>query len=167
MSAKVEWNPFFPAFRMVKIRLPLSMILDTISVYFDNPATDALGYENVEGKLYCGRDKVELHFKEKDRAFKKSETTTVEFDYREIERVEFHSQGWFRPKVITVCTTAPDKLKDFPGADVGQVELQLEKKSIADAKKVASFIEYKHSEAYLMESNDRLEEKRGDLESGI
>ena len=142
------------------------MILDSISVYFSNAATDALGYEHVEGKLYCGRDTVELHFKERDRAFKKSDPETVEFEYKEIEKVVFLG-GWFNPKILEVSTTCPDKLKDFPGADVGRVELQVSKKSIADAKKVASFIDYKHSEAYLMESNDRLDEKRGDLESGI
>ena len=145
-----------------------SMILDSISVYFENPATDALGYEHVEGKLYCGRDKAELHYKERDRAFKKSDPVTVEFDYVDIDKVEFSSQGWFKPKVLTVSTRCPEKLKNFPGADVGQVVLQLEKKSIKDAKKVAAFIEYKHSEAYLMESDSRLEDKkRGDLESGI
>ncbi|NNE93533.1 MAG: hypothetical protein HKN23_17945 [Verrucomicrobiales bacterium] len=142
------------------------MIFDTISVYFENPATDALGYEHVEGKLYCGRDAAELHFKEKDRAFRKTDPITVEFDYSEIEKVEFQS-GWFRPKILSVCTRCPEKLKDFPGADVGKVELQVSRKSVSDARKVAAFIEYKHSEVYLMDSNSRLEEKRGDLESGI
>ena len=75
------------------------MILDSISVYFSNAATDALGYEHVEGKLYCGRDTVELHFKERDRAFKKSDPETVEFDYKEIEKVVFLG-GWFNPKML-------------------------------------------------------------------
>ena len=66
-----------------------------------------------------------------------------------------------------MSTTCPEKLKNFPGADVGKVELQVSKKSIGDAKKVTSFIDYKHSEAYLIESNDRLDEKREDLNSGI
>ena len=41
------------------------MVIDELSVYFDNPATDALGYQHVEGFLRCGRDHAELHFKEK------------------------------------------------------------------------------------------------------
>ena len=142
------------------------MILDSISVYFDNPATDALGYEHVEGKLYCGREKAELHFKEKDRAFRKSDPQVIEFEYSEIERAEYESR-WFRPKFLIVDTTVPEKLKGFPGTEVGKVRLQIPRESIKEARKVAAFIEYKHSEAYLMESNDRLEETRGDIESGI
>ncbi len=142
------------------------MILDSISVQFENPATDALGHEHVEGKLYCGREKAELHFKEKDRAFKKSDPVTVEFEYKEIEKAAFHG-GWFRPKILEVSTRVPEKLKNFPGANVGKVVLHVSKESIKDAKKVAAFIEYKHSEAFLMESDERLGTKRDDLDSGI
>jgi len=141
-------------------------VIDELSVYFDNPATDAMGYEHVEGFLRCGRDHAELHFKEKDRAFRKSEPTTAIFDYSEIERVEYES-GWFRPKLLILRVRTPDKLKDFPGAEVGRVELQVTKKSRKDAERASAFLDFKHSEAYLRESANRLDEARDELDSGL
>src|SRR5690606_15232676 len=41
------------------------LVYDELSVSFDNPATDPLGHNPVEGKLYCGRDAIELQFKTK------------------------------------------------------------------------------------------------------
>ena len=141
-------------------------MVDELSVYFENPAMDAMGYQNVEGYLRCGRDRAELHFKERDRAFRKSEPTTVQFDYAEIERVEYVDR-WFRPKILILRTRTPDKLKNFPGADVGRVELQVIRKSRADAARAPAFLEYKHSEAYLRESTERLDDLRGGSDSGI
>ena len=141
-------------------------MIDELSVYFDNPATDAMGYEHVEGFLRCGRDHAELHFKEKDRAFRKSEPTTVTFEYSEIERVEYHG-GWLRPKILTLRVRTPEKLKDFPGADVGRVDLQVTKKSRKDAERAPALLDYKQSEAYLRESANRLDEVRDELDSGL
>ena len=141
-------------------------MIDELSVYFDNPARDSMGYHHVEGFLRCGRDHAELHFKERDRAFRKSEPTTVTFDYAEIERVEYQA-GWFRPKLLILRTRTPEKLKNFPGADVGRVELQVTKRSRKDAERAEAFLDFKHSEAYLRESNSRLEEVRDELDSGL
>lgn len=129
---------------------------DELSISFENPATDAMGYEHVEGKLYCGRDKVELQFKQKDRAFRKNETHTVEFGYGEVEKVEFISR-WFRPKILIFQTRSPEKLDSFPGANVGRVELQVISDSVKDARKVAQLIEFKQSEAFVEESERRLD----------
>ena len=129
---------------------------DELSISFENPATDAMGYEHVEGKLYCGRDQVELQFKQKDRAFRKNETHRVKFDYGEVEKVTFVSR-WFKPKMLIFQTRSPEKLDLFPGANVGRVELQVIDTSIKDARKVARLIEYKQSEAFLEESERRLD----------
>ena len=139
---------------------------DELSVYFENSATDPLGYDHVEGKLYCGRDKVELQFKQKDRAFKKNDPVTIEFDYSEVEGAEYVSR-WFRPKLLIFKTRSPEKLKDFPGAQVGRVDLQVTRAARDAARRAQVFIEYKHSEAYLKESDKRWSESRDNLDSEI
>ncbi len=139
---------------------------DELSVYFDNPATDSMGYNTVEGKLFCGRDKIELQYKQKDRAFKKNPAIVVEFDYSEVERVEF-TTGWFKPRILIFKTRSPEKLEEFPGAKVGLVELHVTKPAVADAKKVATFIEYQQSEAFLEESDRRWLESRSESDPEI
>lgn len=132
---------------------------DELSVSFENPATDPLGYDHVEGKLYCGRDAVELQFKVRDRAFRKSNALVVPFTYAEVERVEYLSK-WFRPKVLVFQTRCPEKLDGFPGASVGRVELQVIEASRRDAAKVADLIRYRQSEAFVSESESRLSRLR-------
>ena len=130
-------------------------VYDELSVSFENPATDPLGYDHVEGKLYCGRDAVELQFKVRDRAFRKTPATVVPFDYAEVEKVEYHAK-WFRPKVLVFQSRSPGKLDGFPGAAVGRVELRVIEESRRDAAKVAELIRYKQSEAFVAESESRL-----------
>ncbi len=132
---------------------------DELSVSFENPATDPLGYDHVEGKLYCGRDAVELQFKVRDRAFRKGNALVVPFTYAEVERVEYFSK-WFRPKVLVFQTRCPEKLDGFPGASVGRVELQVIEASRRDAAKVADLIRYRQSEAFVSESESRLSRLR-------
>jgi hypothetical protein len=134
-------------------------VYDELSVSFENPATDPLGYNHVEGKLYCGRDAVELQFKVKDRAFRKSEPRRVPFEYSEVERVEYVSR-WFRPKILVFQTRSPEKLADFPGASVGRAELMVLPASRRDASKVAELIRFRQSEAFVTESDERLQRLR-------
>lgn len=138
------------------------MIGEELSVYFENPARDALGYEHVGGCLRFGRDEVELTFDEKDRAFRKTPAVTVTFGYGEVVGVTYVSR-WFRPKVLRFQTKSPEKLAEFPGADVGQVNLIVKPESRKAAAKAPELVEFKQSEAWLEESERRLEEKRGDL----
>ncbi|MEX2579469.1 MAG: hypothetical protein WD342_10460 [Verrucomicrobiales bacterium] len=126
-----------------------------MSVSFDNPATDAMGYDHVEGKLYCGRDSIQLQFKQRDRAFRKNEPQTVEIEYGEVEDVEFVSK-WFQPKRLIFETRSPEKLAAFPGAGVGRLELIVTEDSRKEAKKVANLIRFRQSEAFLEESEQRL-----------
>lgn len=128
---------------------------DELSVSFDNPATDAMGYDHVEGKLYCGRDSIQLQFKQRDRAFRKNEPQTVEIGYGEVEDVEFVSK-WFQPKRLIFETRSPEKLAAFPGAGVGRLELVVTEDSRKEAKKVANLIRFRQSEAFLEESEQRL-----------
>ncbi len=132
---------------------------DELSVSFENPATDPLGYNHVEGKLYCGRDSVELQYKTRERAFRKSGAVAVAFDYAEVERVEYFSK-WFRPKILVFQTRSPAKLDGFPGTSVGRVELRVIPASRRDAAKVADLIRYKQSLAFVAESESRLDRLR-------
>ncbi len=132
---------------------------DELSVSFENPAADAMGYQHIYGKLLCRRDRLELQFKEKDRAFRKSDTHTVKFTYGEVERVEYVSK-WFHSKSLVLQTRSPEKLEMFPGGEVGRVELQVVRGSVRHAKRVKALIEYRQSEAFVEESEDRLERSK-------
>ena len=125
-----------------------------------------MGYNQVEGKLYCGREKVELQYKQKDRAFKKNEPIVIEFEYSEVYEMEYLSR-WFRPRLLVFRTRSPEKLKEFPGANVGKVQLRVTKAAREDARRAQVFIEYMQSEDYLKESDRRWTESRDDIESGI
>lgn len=118
-----------------------------------------MGYDAVQGKLYCGVDAIQLQFKEKDRAFRKNEPVTIEFGYGEVEKAEFISK-WFRPKILVFQTRSPDRLAAFPGAKVGRVELQVLPESKTEAKKVAGLIDFKQSEAFLEETESRIERSK-------
>ncbi len=142
------------------------VVQDELSVYFENPSTDPLGYNQVEGKLYCGRDNLQLQYKQKDRAFRKNSPVVIEFGYAEVYEVEYVSR-WFRPKLLIFKTRSPEKLKQFPGAKVGKVRLHVTKAAREDARRAQVFIEYRQSEAYLRESDTRLSESRDEMDSGL
>ena len=134
-----------------------------LSIYFENPATDPLGYEQVEGKLVCNRDGIRLRFKQKDRAFRKSDPLVIELTYSEVEAVTYSSK-WFGPKLLTLRTRDTDKLKDFPGAEVSKVSLHVLKTSRSEATRAEDFVEYHQSEVLLREQDDRLSESRESLD---
>ncbi len=136
---------------------------DEFSVSFENPPVDPLGNTHVVGKLYCGRDQLELQFKLKDRAFRRGETEVVVFDYAEVESIEFRSR-WFRPKILVFQTRSPEKLDDFPGAQVGRVVLHVGSASLEEARKVSAHIRFKQSEAFLSESEARIRRIQNELE---
>lgn len=120
-----------------------------------------MGYNHVVGKLYCGRDYAELQFKVRDRAFRKTNSKVVRIEYGEVESVNY-SQGWFRSSILIFETRSPDKLSEFPGVHVGRIELQVIRGSRGDAKGVEALIRFKQSEAFLAESEERLEERRSE-----
>lgn len=132
---------------------------DELSIYFENPATDALGHECVEGKIHCDRDGITLRFKLKDRAFRKNEPQILTFTYSEVESV-IYTPKFFGPKILTLRTRTTDKLKSFPGAEVERVDLHVIRNSRDSAGKAADFVEYRQSEAYLREQDERLSEAR-------
>jgi hypothetical protein len=139
------------------------MITDELSIDFNNPAADALGYEGVQGKLRCQRGEVELQFDQNDRAFRKIPVVVRQIPYRQVESVEYIDR-WFRPKMLVFKTKSPQYLDGFPGGEVGKVSLNVCRQSRKDAARLASLLDYKQSEAYLEESNERLDEARTSLD---
>lgn len=154
--------------RRLRLRSGDHMLMtDELSVYFDNPPTDALGNEHVEGQLRCGRKNVTLHFKERDRTFRKSEPISVEIGYDEIDFVKYEPGGWFKPKLLKIRISTPEKFTDFPGAEVGQVTLYVEKQSRKAASSLENFVDYRQSEAALAKRDGELNEMRDGLDSAI
>lgn len=135
------------------------MITDELSIDFKNPATDALGYEGVQGKLRCQRDEVELQFDQDDRAFRKIPVVVRQIPYGQVESVEYIDR-WFRPKLLIFKTKSPEYVDGFPGGEVGKLTLHVCRQSRKDAARLASLLEFKQSEAFLEESNARLERAR-------
>ena len=139
------------------------MITDELSIDFRNPAADALGYEGVQGKLRCQRNEVELQFDQNDRAFRKIPVVVRQIPYRQVESVEYIDR-WFRPKLLIFKTKSPEYLDGFPGGEVGKVTLTVCRQSRKDASRLASLLDFKQSEAYLEETNQRLDQARTSLE---
>ncbi len=140
------------------------MITDELSIDFNNPATDSLGYEGVQGKLRCQRDEVELQFNQNDRAFRKIPVVVRPIPYGQVESVEYIDR-WFQPKLLILKTRSPVYLDGFPGGEVGKVTLHVCRQSHKDAARLASLLDYKQSEAYLDESNARLDQARDALDA--
>ncbi|MDF1656642.1 MAG: hypothetical protein P1U58_03460 [Verrucomicrobiales bacterium] len=130
-------------------------IFDELSVSFENPAGDAMGYDIVEGKLICQATEVVIQFKQKDRAFRKNPIQSAKFGYREIESINYVSR-WFQPKRLIFSIYEAAKLDSFPGAGIGSVDLYVAKESLSEAKRVANLIDYKKSEIRLAESESLL-----------
>ncbi len=105
----------------------------------------------------CSNPGVTIRFKQKDRAFKKNEETIVELSYAEVESISYSSK-LFGPKLLTLTTRNTDKLSSFPGGDVSRVILHVCKQSRKSAERIADYVEYRQSEAYLKEQDSRLAE---------
>lgn len=120
-----------------------------------------MGYDLVEGSLLCGHEELTLSFKQRDRAFRKNPLLSVTFAYAEIESIQFLSK-WFQPKRIVLRTITTEKLEEFPGARVGEVELFVRKESIPQAKRVAELVEFRKSEARLEKAEMRIGRLEGE-----
>jgi len=139
------------------------MITDELSIDYENPATDPLGYDHVQGKLRCGHDFVELQFDQIDRAFRKIPVVVREIPYFQVESAAYVDR-WFRPKLLIFKTKDPHYLDDFPGGEVGKITLQVSRSSRDEAKRMAALLEYKQAEALHEESSARMDEARAGLE---
>lgn len=139
------------------------MITDELSIDYENPATDPLGYEHVQGKLRCKFDLIELQFHQIDRAFRKIPVVIREIPYAQVESATYVDR-WFRPKLLIFKTKDPQHLAGFPGGEVGKIKLQVSRSSRDDAKRMAALLQYKQSEALADETAARMNHARAALE---
>jgi len=140
---------------------------DAISIQFEIPAQDALGLQEVEGKVQGMEDAVFLHWKLRDNPFKNetNEITTIKFAYHEIESVELQSK-LFRPKHLILKVCDPKKISDIPGVSMGKADLVIAKASKNDVDRLAKFLDYKVSEYRMLRTEERMDALRsGDDES--
>ena len=133
------------------------MVTDQLAIYFEIPARDSMGYLHVNGKLRALEDEVLLHWKIKDRTFKKSgkEMQTIPIGYADIEHVEIVSRFLFN-KDLVLKVHDPRLINELPGSEMGKVQLQITKKSKPDAAKFIKQVEFKMSEINLNRSLERL-----------
>ena len=121
---------------------------DAASFYFDIPATDALGRLHVSGKLRALEDKVELHWKEKDRTFtrSKNQLQTVELNYEQIEDARIVGR-FFMKKYLMLRVTDPRLIEEMSGVKMGTVEMFLPRKSRKEAKRFINMLDYRVTQA--------------------
>jgi len=127
------------------------------AIYFDIPATDALGRLNVTGKLRALEDKVVLHWKEKERTFARSasQLKTIELGYDDIEEADIRSKLFFR-RFLVLKIKDPRLIEEMPGVQLGSVTLHLPRKSQREAAKFVSLIDYKLSQVAMEKGAERL-----------
>jgi hypothetical protein len=129
------------------------------AIYFDIPATDALGRLNVSGKLRAVEDKVLLHWKEKERTFARSQSQlkTVELDYDDIEEARILKKFFLR-RFLVLKIKDPRLIEEMPGVQLGSATLHLPRKSQKEAAKFVSLIDYKLSQVAAEKGAARLEQ---------
>ena len=137
------------------------MYINPLSVYFNMPATDPLGKNAVMGKLRFEPEHVVLSWRLKGSVFTggKGEMTSVELPYCEIESIEV-KKGWFKIKALVLRLADPHKVKDMPSAEVGKLELEIDKRSKEETKLLKQLIDFKKSQFILDSQQRRLKAMR-------
>jgi len=133
------------------------ILTEPVQINFHCPAIDPLGRENLIGKLRFLSDKVELSWRMKGNVFTggKSEMETIDLPYSEIDHVELVKKWWKIRKLIFRVSN-PKLLGDIPMSDMGKLEIEIDKRSRQEAKKLTSLIDFQRSVFLLDEQDKRL-----------
>ena len=131
--------------------------IDPVNIHFHIPATDPLGKQEVLGKLRFLSDQVTLSWRLKGSVFKggKSEMVTIDLPYSEIEHVELVKK-WFKIRRLVLRIENPELVKDIPGVEMGKMNLNIDDRSLEEAKKLSSLIDFKRSMFILDEHDQRI-----------
>jgi hypothetical protein len=137
------------------------MLTDPVHINFHCPPVDPLGKEHVIGKLRFLPDHVDLSWSLKGNVFTggKSEMTTIDLPYSEIEHVELVKKWWKIRKLI-FRVSDPKLLKDIPVAEMGKLEMEIDDRSREEATKLASLIDFQKSIFMLDAQEERLKAMR-------
>lgn len=137
------------------------MLTDPVTITFQCPATDPLGREEVAGKLRFLPDEVELSWQLKGNVFTggKSEVNSIAISYADIEEVELITRWWKIRKLI-FRVSDPKLLGEIPVAEMGKLEMHIDKRSREEAQKLESLIDFKRSIFLLDAQEKRLQAMR-------
>ncbi|MEJ6718385.1 MAG: hypothetical protein QNK82_07830 [Akkermansiaceae bacterium] len=137
------------------------MLTDPVHINFHCPPVDPLGKDFVIGKLRFLPDHVDLSWRMKGNVFTggKSEMTTIDLPYGEIEHVELVKKWWQIRKLI-FRVSDPRLFGDIPVADMGKLEMEIDDRSHEEAEKLSSLIDFKRSIFLLDAQEERLKAMR-------
>ena len=137
------------------------MLTDPIHINFHCPPVDPLGREYVIGKLRFLPDFVELSWQMKGNVFTggKSEMTTLDLSYGEIEHVELVKK-WWRIRKLIFRVSDPKLLEGMPSSDMGKVIMEIDERSREEAKKLSGLIDFQRSIFLLDAQEERLKAMR-------
>ena len=139
------------------------ILTEPIHINFNCPATDPLGRESMMGKLRFLPEYVELSWRMKGNVFTggKSEMTSIDLPYGEIEHVELIKK-WWKIRQLIFRVSDPKLLKEVPPAEMGKLTMDIDERSREEAKKLHSLIDFKRSIFLLDEQDKRLQAMRSE-----
>ncbi len=139
------------------------LLTEPVHINFHIPATDPLGREHTIGKLRFLPDHVELSWRMKGNVFNggKTEMTTIDLPYGEIEHVELVKK-WFKIRSLIFRVSDPKLLGDIPAADMGKLTMEIDARSREEAKKLSSLIDFQRSTFLFDEQEKRLQAMKED-----
>ena len=129
-----------------------------IFIQFSIPASDHLGKNAVEGKIRFLADKIELDWRLKGNVFRggQQEVETVSLNYGDIEHVELKKR-WWKIRSMILRISNPVLVEDIPGVEMGKMTLEIDDRSIEEAKQLESLIDFKRSIFLVDEQTKRLD----------
>jgi hypothetical protein len=135
--------------------------MDELGIQFEIFPQDALERYHLEGKLRVVDQEVLLHYKNRERTFTREQNklVTIELEFGDIETLTLQKKWWgFRGGTLLLKVKDPRKLEKMSAASLGEVLMSIPKKSIPDAEKFISMMDYKISEDTLEKSRARLQD---------
>lgn len=134
---------------------------EELGIQFEILPSDALERYHLEGKLRVVGEQVLLHYKNRERTFtrEQNQLVTIEFEIGDIETLTLDKKWWgMAGGMLRLKVKDPRKLDKMSASTLGEVVMSIPKKSLPDAKKFLSIMDYKISEDALQKSRERLQD---------
>jgi hypothetical protein len=134
---------------------------EELGIQFEIFPSDALERYHLEGKLRVVGQKVLLHYKNRERTFTREQNklVTIELELADIETLTLVKKWWgWSGATLQLKVKDPRKLEKMSASKIGEVVMSIPKKSLMDAEKFLSLMDYKISEDALERSRERLED---------
>ncbi len=122
---------------------------EELGIQFEIFPSDALERYHLEGKLRVVGQEVLLHYKNRERTFTREQNklVTIELALSDIETLTLNRKWWgMRGGTLILKVKDPRKMEKMSGATLGEVVMSIPKKSLPDAQKFLSMMDYKISE---------------------